>query len=196
MKPIRLPGMDLAANFLNSRSVREKQLIVGFVIALALFVDFTLLVQPVARALFDLAPKVPPLRQELRELTEDVKSRDAIQKKWDEAKQRLQDKEQLFIAADGAPALLENLSKDAQRAGVKITSVEPQESDQGAKHVYGRLPVAIKATAGTNELGRFLSTLETGKTFFCVKDLQIGSNPQNERKHLIQLSLETYKKER
>ena len=198
MKPFkfpRIPGADLAANFLNSRSVREKQLIFGFVIALGLGADLALFVQPVAGILFEFAPKLPPLRQELRELKQDTKSKDAIKKEWEDSRLALQQQQTSFISVDGAPALLEDLSKEAQRSGVKLTALKPSENAEGGKSLYSRLPIEIKAMAGAHELGQFLSNLETGKTFFRVKDLRVTMNPQNERKHLVQLSLETYKKD-
>src|SRR4051812_20274223 len=115
MKPIRVPGFDIAANYLNSRTVREKQMIFGFIIALAVALDFVVLVQPVAKTLFEQAPKLPPLRQELRELRQDMKMKDKIRKEWEDSKKSLAAEESVFVTADGAPALLEDLSREAQK---------------------------------------------------------------------------------
>jgi Tfp pilus assembly protein PilO len=189
-------AFDPVVGFLNKRSTQEKQLIVGAVIVLGVALDFLFLVQPVARTLFEQAPKLPPLRQELKQLRKDLKDKAGIGQRWQAAQAELQEKEKQFVAADGAPALLENLSQEAQRSGVKITSLEPKERSAGEKTIYAPLPIEMKAAAGMHELGSFLSDLETGGGFFRVKDLRISSNQQNERKHLVQLSLETYKKEK
>ena len=50
--------------------------------------------------------------------------------------------------------------------------------------------------AGTHEFGAFLARLENGNTLFKVKDLKISSNPLNERKQLIELSMEAFKKDK
>ena len=180
---MKKPSFDFIANFLNSRNVREKQLLIGFVIVFIFCADYFVLLQPVLSIFTQVSPKVAPLKEELKGLKEDLKSKEAIQKKWEDAKKDLAEKEKFFIAPDETPALLENLSKEALRSGVKITSLEPfdQVRPASAKSVYTSLPIQVKAMAGTHELGNFLSRLETGSTLFKVKDLKISSNPLNER---------------
>jgi len=192
-----MPKLDFFVNLLNQRSERQKQLIIGFVVVLVLFLDFALLVKPTARILFEDVPKIAPLKQELKGLIEDHKNKDEIQKKWEELKLSLKERNSVFISQDETPALLENLSKQAQESGVKITSLEPSgDAAAPSKGSCAPLPIEIKANAGTHELGKFLSNLETGRTFFRVKDLRISANTQSERKHQIDLSLEAYKIEK
>lgn len=194
---MKKPSLDVFANFLNSRNVREKQLIIGFVVVLLFSADYFVLIQPVTKIFSEVSPKVAPLKEELKSLKEDNKNKEAIQKKWEEAKKDLGEKEKFFISPDETPALLENLSKEALRSGVKITSLEPSDAVRGSgKSVYTPLPLEVKAAAGTHELGTFLSRLETGGTLFKVKDLKISSNPLNERKQTVELSMEAFKKDK
>lgn len=198
-KPPKLvvPKLDFIVRLLNQCTERQKQLIIGAVIVSVLFLDFTLLVKPTAKILFEDVPKIAPLKQELKGLIEDDKNKDEIQKKWEELKLSLKERNSAFISQDETPALLENLSKQAQESGVKITSLEPSgEAVVPAKGSYAPFPIEIKASAGTHEFGKFLSNLETGSTFFRVKNLRISSDAQNERKHRIDLSLEAYKIEK
>ena len=197
MKALKKPSFDFIANFLNARNLREKQLIIGFVAVFVFSVDYFILLQPVIRIFSEVSPKMAPLKEELKVLKEDRKNKDAIQKKWEDAKKDLAEKERFFIAPDETPALLENLSKEALRSGVKITSLEPFDQVRGGgKNVYVPLPIEVKAMAGTHEFGTFLARLENGGTLFKVKDLKISSNPLNERKQLIELSMEAYKKDK
>ncbi len=193
------PVFDKAAAFLNARNAREKYMLIAL-IGVALFVvDYFVWLAPVLSAYSEAAPKIAPLREELKQLKEDHKNKDVLREKWETAKKELIEKDHMFIAADETPALLENLSKQAQKAGVRITSLEPSEGvkmSSAKASSYTPLPLQMKASAGAHEFGALLSTLETGSTFFRVKDLRIASNPLNERKHLIELSMEAYKREK
>ena len=194
---IAFPKSDALAAFLNSRNAREKYMLIALFGVFLLTADYFVWLDPTCKAYIAVSPKIVPLREEMKSLREDHKNKDAIQKKWEDAKVELAEKDKMFIAPDETPALLENLSKQAQRAGVKITSLEPFDDPKGGpKGGYSPLPIQIKATAGTHELGALLSNLETGQTFFRVKDLRITSNPLNDRKHTIDLAMEAYRREK
>ena len=200
MKPskFQLPRLDFVANFLNSRNVREKNMIVVFLIVGVFVLDYFLWLQPTLRIYGALYPQIGPLTEDLKGLKEDAKNREIILKRYEKAREDVTEKEKFFVNADETPALLENLSQKAQRSGVKITTLEPMDAvkSAGANALYVALPIQIKATAGTHELGAFLSELETQKPFFRVRDLKISSNPLNERKHQIEMSMEIYRREK
>ena len=190
-------NVDIVANFLNSRTLREKQMIIVFGLVFVFFLDWFVLVQRFSAIFAEVSPKIALLKEELKSLNEDQKNKALITKKWEDAKAALGEKEKMFIAPDETPALLEDLSKLAQQSGVKITSLEPYERKSGSsKALYMPLPLLMKASAGTHEFGAFLARLENGKTFFNVTDLRIAANPLNERKHAIELSMEAYKKDK
>ena len=193
-----VPKFDALAAFLNNRNAREKYLLIAFFGVFLFVVDYYVWLAPVFKVYGEVAPKIPPLKEELKALQDDEKNKDAIRQKSEDAKRELAEKDRLFVAPDETPALLENLSKQAQRAGVKITSLEPSDVPpvRGAKSSYSLLPIQVKAAAGTHELGAFLSNLETGGTFFQIEELRIASNPANERKHTVELSMEAYKREK
>ena len=195
--PLKVPGIDRFANFLNSRTLREKQMIIIFGLVFIFFLDILLVIQPFAKMFTEVAPKITPLKEELKSLRDDLKNKTQIRQRWEDAKKEMEEKERSFIAPDETPALLENLSKEAQKSGVKITSLEPSDSKaSGSKSLYAVLPIQVKAGAGTHELGSFLSRLQNSATFFRVADLKINTNPINERKHLIEITMEALKKDK
>ena len=195
--PAKKFNIDIVANFLNSRTLREKQMIIVFGLCFVFFLDWFLVVQRFSAMFAEVSPKIAILKEERKSLKEDQKNKDAIKKKWEDAKHDLTEKEGMFIAPDETPALLEELSKLALQSGVKITSLEPFDRKSRDKALlYTALPLQMKASAGTHEFGSFLARLENGKTFFKVTDLRIASNPLNERRHSIELSMEVYKKDK
>ncbi len=197
LKALKVPGADLIANFLNSRNVREKQMIIVFMVIFVVAVDYLVWLNPVMHFLFDVAPKISPLKTELEDLKAEQRDKESIRKKWGEARVQLSDREKMFIAPDETPALLEQLSKIAQKSGVRIVSLEPSDTkSSSSKKMYTPLPILVKASAGTHEFGAFLAQLETGGTFFSIKNLKISANPTNERKHLIELTMEAVKRDK
>ena len=196
MKPA-LPKtlLDPIVNFLNARAPRERLFMVGFAAALVLALDFLFWLQPVSSAISATWPKLATRQAELDELRTDKKDEALIQKKWEEIQKQLQDNESRIGASSQISAVLESLSKLASESGIRITSLKPVENvSPAANKLYYAVPIQLTATAGTHELGRFLMRLETADTFYKITDLKITANPSNEKKHLVELMLETYKK--
>lgn len=196
--PFPMPRFDAVTSFLNSRNAREKYMLITFFGVFLFVADYFIWLSPVFEIYNQASPKIGVLREELKQLKEDQKNKDEIRTKWEKAKEEIGRKDRMFIAPNETPALLENLSRQAQRSGVKILSLEPFDIPKtaSARGSYTPLPIQLNASAGTHEFGAFLSNLESGGTFFRIKDLRIASNPSNERKHTIELSMEAYKREK
>ena len=183
------------ATFLNARAPRERLFIVGFAAAFLFFLIYMFWLQPMTNALMQTIPALSSQEARLEEMRDDKKNAVAIGQKWDATKKELQDKESRIGASSEIAPLLENLSKQASESGVRITSLKPIELlNPAAGKLYFSVPIQIKATAGTHALGAFLMRLETGGTFFKVTDLKISANTADERKHLIEMMVETYRK--
>ena len=187
--------MDPVANFLNSRAPRERLFMVGFAIALVLALDYLFWLQPVTRTIAATWPKLSVHQAELDELRLDKKNENLIQKKWEETRKRLEDNEGRIGASSQIATVLENLSKLASDSGIRITSLKPVENiNPSRSKLYYAVPIRLSATAGTHEMGVFLMRLEMADTFYKITDLKIAANPSNEKKHLVELMVETYKK--
>ncbi len=187
--------IDVLADFVNRRSVREKLLILGFSGILFLSLDYFLWLSPVMKSLSHTIPAYMASETELQNMRDDKKNETDILKRLERTEVELQLREKAIEAGSQMDTLLEALSKQAAQSGVRITSLSPLEEGGGKKvGIYSSIPIAIKATAGTHELGAFLSSLENGETEFKVLDLKVGENSQNQKKHLIEMKVETYRK--
>ncbi len=187
--------LDFLADFLNTRTPREKLMFVTFGLVFLLFLDYIFWLSPATQSLTRTLPTLSSLGVELSDLKEDKKNQLMIQKKWEEVRNELADKEKGFEVSDQLPALLENLSKLAVESGVRITSLKPIEVPvSSSKKLYFSVPVQIHATATTHELGNFLSKLETGVSFFKITNLKIASTTTDLRRHSAEMLVETYRK--
>ncbi|MBI3252076.1 MAG: type 4a pilus biogenesis protein PilO [Candidatus Omnitrophica bacterium] len=184
-----------AGDFLNKRNPREKMLIIFLAAAVVLSLDIMAVVLPTFSGLVRTLPELRGAKQNLADLREDAKNEGAIHKKWEGSRAALTDGEKAFVAPNEVPALLENLSQLAHGAGLKIMSLNPAEPPKGqAGNAYAPIPIKISAVAGTHEFGRFLATLESGSTFFRVTDIRVSTNFSDEKRHLIELGIEAYRK--
>ena len=167
------------------------------VMAALLFIalDYFIFVQPISQAFLKTGPELASLKRARQILKEDKNNQDMIEKNWKIVTERLTAEEKRFVAPNGLPALLENLSKLAQDSGVKIISLKPVEGPSAAKATpFTRVPIELKAVAGTHELGRLLERLEGGPTFFRVTDMKITASQTESNKHSVELLFETYRR--
>ena len=189
------PAAERAVYLFNARSVREKVMIILFAAVAVIFLDYWILIRPIVQVFGDTLPKLTVLEGQLQDQTKDKNNKPLILKQWSEAKDMLGEKEKSLIAPGELPALLENLSKLAQDSEVKILSLKPVEIPEAAKeNHYREIPIQMNAVAGTHSLGQFLARLESGATFFRVKNLKITAGPTESNRQLLELSLECYGK--
>ena len=179
--------------FLENRDQSQKSLIVGALFALVLLVDYLVLVRPVIYVFTQAAPELVTENEKLRALREDKGNHANIDKLWATTREKLAEADKQFIPQEEISSLLESLSKLAQASQVKIISLKPLEtSAEGAE--LTKIPIHINAVAATHDLGKFISSLESGPVFFKVINLRITTNSSDERRHIVELSIETYAK--
>jgi type II secretory pathway component PulM len=196
VRKIRIPPVfDGIAQFMNSRTLREKQMIVIFSVIIVAAVDYLLWFQPVLGVIGRHWPEIAALSQRRTEMKRLKDNESEVRRRAAESEAELAAREGVFVESDEIPALLENLSGEAQKSGVRIVSLKPVEASASARGAYLSVPIQIKATAGMHELGAFLSRLETGDTYFRVLDLKIAPNSSDERRHGVDLAVETLRRE-
>lgn len=191
------PALEKAGAFYTALNMREKTMLVVFAAVFILVVDYWLFLRPVMRVFTETMPQLSTLDAELDGLRTDKKNRPLLAKSWEDTKARVAEREETFITRDRVPALLENISKLALDSSVKILSLRPisvpADKSARAPKGYALVPIRLNAIAGTHELGSFLARVESGPTFFRVKDVRIvGQGEQDTRRHMIEVNLETY----
>ena len=195
-------GLVLFQKFINERNPREKQMISILGLLGILFLDYWLLIQPVVKIFSQNMSQSQAMELELRGLKEDKKNEKFIEKNWNQAKLKLMESEKRFITPNEMPTFLENISKLALDSGVKVIMLQPVDrpdkiAQDGKKEIslYMGALFKMSAVGGTHEFGKFLSWLETNPTFIKVTEIKISPNSADDRKHILELSFEVYRKE-
>lgn len=185
---------DKAVLTMNSRTSREKKLILAFAAAILIVIDYFVLLHPTIDTFMRVSPALSEARVRLDGLRDDRKNAELIERKWTQMRERLDTTEKRFIAPGEIPRLLENLSQLAQESNVKILTLRPVDVADPEPGPYVKIPIRISALAGTHELGAFLARLEGAQTFFRVTDLKIKEYPPDPHRHSVDLRLEGYRR--
>lgn len=182
--------------FWNTRSAREKNMILALLFLVILFVDYSLLIRPVQGFYANTLPKLGEVKRELRTLREDSKNKEKIQSGWESAKVSLAEQEKKFIDWDEISFLIQRLSETAASCGIKVAAIQPSDIQHsaGAKGGYVAISVELTAFGGTHELGRFLEKIETGPLFLKVVQIEIKENPADPRRHSVRLKIQSFRK--
>ncbi len=191
---MKLP-LDGLIEFWNTRTAREKNMLVVCLICFIIALDYLLFIRPVQAIYADTLPQLGTLKKELRGLKQDRKNKEGIEKNWMDAKARLAEAEARFVAWDEMSGMLDRVSQLAQSSGVKIMSLAPVEV-KGARTggLYRPLPIVISGLGGAHAIGKFLEKLESNRTFFRVTGMRIAENPSDVKRHLVELRVETLRK--
>lgn len=185
---------DSVQSFIQSRTAREKKMLMILAAGLVLFVDYWLFILPMTFFSQKTLPRLVAVKEEARMLREDWKNKTQIEKSWEDSKREMEALEKGLMSGDEIPGVLESLSKEAQKAGLKITSLKPLETNGSDRGFYVKIPITIHAIAGSHELGSFLERLEGGKIFFRVRDLHVQGNPADSKRHLVEMQIEAFQR--
>lgn len=187
-------SLEKLTQFFNGRSPREKIIMIGAGVCFVVLVDFALILQPLGAKLFSVQPQLQALGKEAKELKQDRKDKEKIESEWKAIHEQIAGLDQRFALSSEASA--ENLSVMARESGVKILSLAPVEKPKGgaAASSSGQTGIKIDASAGAHALGKFLAKIETSPLFFRVTHLTIRENAGDVKNHLIEMSVECYRK--
>lgn len=200
MKNLKMPGgikdfIDKTANFINERTPQEKKMILILGVCVIMALDYWIVLKPIITSFSKNTPLINELKKEVKTHKEDKKNERIIKKDWQAVREKLDGMEKSFISTDEIPVLLENLSRLASEAQVRIISLKPMETQKGDRTgPYKRTPIKIEASASTHAFGNFLSKLETGTAFYRVTNLRISGNDAGGASHVMDLELEAYQK--
>lgn len=187
-------SLETITQFFNSRNQRDKVLLIGVGVILALTIDVLFFVEPGLNTFFKNQPELEALSEELRGLERDQMDEKKIESELKVISGRAVELDHRCAISSEASA--ENLSVFAQGSGVKILSLTPSEklksSLTGAFFIQS--PIKINASAGLHAFGNFLAKIENSPLFFRITRLTVKEDPIDIRNHQIEMSVECYQK--
>jgi len=186
---IKLP-IDFKAN--------KKQTIIFIALtsAILLFLYVTFLLKPQIVNAVQAMGEVSRIGFELGSAQADVAKIAKYKNDIELHRQKINSYEDMLPIEQEIPALLEELSGMAKASNVKIVEIVPVVSKESnaprPNQIYREIPILISAKCGYNDLGSFISRLESANRFMKVADLHIKANKDNPKKHDVELMVLTY----
>ena len=133
------------------------------------------------------------LTRNVQNTAKDAANIDNLRRRLEDLKAKANFYEQKLPREKDIPSLLESLSKVAKDSQVKIVEIQPRDKDiREVGGMYLEVPIAIKASCGYHQLGRFINELESGPRFIRISDIEIKGNPRDYRKHNVHLLLSMF----
>ena len=119
-----------------------------------------------------------------------------IKTQYENLKGRSQALEKKLPSQDEISILLQDFSKVAESAGVRILSIKPLEVlDEGtaaAGQFFSEYPILIEARAGYHQCGIFVNKLENMERFIRIDAVDIKGQTADPRHHDIRLRVSAY----
>ncbi|MBL7070038.1 MAG: type 4a pilus biogenesis protein PilO [Candidatus Omnitrophica bacterium] len=172
---------------------KQKIILIVVVTLVLAYLDFSFVIGMQSGSLKQLNQKISKVKSDIDNTKRELIRMQQLEGAPEKAK--LVTKE--FIAEEGIPMLLSEISNISNKDKIKITQIEPLKNPDRIPDLPGAanlLPVAIdlEITGGYHQLGAFLSDLENSANFIAVNQISIISQGDDYNIQRISLRLITY----
>ncbi len=179
----------------NKMNEKNPFMVIAGVFTVILVVFYLFPLQFQIKTLQTVNPKIEELTNDVTETKNNIlrvnqykKEVANLESKYENLQRRIKQKEDI-------PFLLENISRIADKHGVRIEQIMPQtaidepllENDEGK---YFSIPIIIEAQSGFHNFGMFLNQLEREGVFLRLTDYSIQTGIDDPHLCLINLSIE------
>ncbi|MFZ5801187.1 MAG: type 4a pilus biogenesis protein PilO [Candidatus Omnitrophota bacterium] len=172
-------------------------LLLGGIVFLILLLDFFVLLRPQLSVLSQVSGQVKSLRVERDGAKRDLASIDAFRKRLKVLKEKNLSVDQGMVKEEAIPAVVENLSKIAKQANVKINQIKPERDEEtrvavATEGTVYSLPITIEARCSYHQLGRLVNRIENDVLFMRIVGLEILPSTGEGMRHNIKMEVATY----
>ncbi|HQO57101.1 MAG TPA: type 4a pilus biogenesis protein PilO [Candidatus Omnitrophota bacterium] len=184
--------MGSAVNKINEKN--PSFLLAGiFTVILVVFYLFPLQFQ--LKTLQAINPKLEELNRETTETRNNILRVTQYKKELSRLEEKYQNLQRRIKRKEDIPFLLENISRIADKHGVKIEQILPQtaindpvlENNEGK---YFSIPIVIEAESGYHPFGRFLNEMERDGIFLRLPNFSIETGREDQQTASINLAIE------
>jgi Tfp pilus assembly protein PilO len=178
----------------NGLNEHVRYSIFGFFVLLVVLSDVFFLVLPQCGSIVDVNNQIKQLSQDTAQVLNDKQRIDQLKNNLEQTRLTLDAMNAKVRPLQEVPAILDAISRIANKYDVKIDQLIPQKQVQESLtqsedgHYYA-LPIAIQARCGYHMFGRFLNKLENSDLYFSLKDLIIQDDEKDLQMHSFTLTI-------
>ena len=180
-------------------SKRKILLIYGLSALFILVGYFYLFFRPSVAKIAELNPEIRELKIAIKSIEDELQRGPKFSERLKVLEAKLGGYEERLSRERQLPVLLENLSRMAEEAHVKILTITPHDTGRKARRgmdeeesVYQEIPIAITAQSGYHELGSFIDRLESGQRYMQVSHVKINPGQADSEKHKVEFVVYAY----
>ncbi len=177
-------------------AIQEKNpyLIVCGIVFGVLVIDYFAVLQFQLAALTSLTPKINALSQETKETTDNAARMPQYEREVKSLSEKIEKISQKVKPKGEMPLIIENISRIANKSGVKIDQIMPDQSAEkqvlkNKQGVYYSIPILVEARSGYHQFGHFFNQLEVEGIFMDIPEFSIMGNASEPMQHKIKLTL-------
>ena len=164
-----------------------------FTVILVVFYLFPLQFQ--LKTLQAINPKIEELTREVTETKNNILRVNQYKKELSRLEDKYQNLQRRIKRKEDIPFLLENISRIADKHGVKIEQILPQtamndpilESNEGK---YFSIPIVVEAQSGYHQFAQFLNELEREGVFLRLPNFSIQTGIEDSQTVSVNLAIE------
>ena len=186
---------DQMGSMVNKINEKSPFFLLAGIFAVILVVFYLFPLQFQLKTLQAINPKIEELNREVTETKNNIlrvnqykKELSRVEGKYENLQRRIKRKEDI-------PLLLENISRIADRYGVRIEQILPQtamndpilENNEGK---YFSIPIVIEAQSGYHQFGQFLNELEREGVFLRLPNFSLQTGIADSQMVSINLAIE------
>ncbi len=189
-------------NLVSKLDDRQKKVLLGIILFAVALVDYFVLMYPFQiRTLLTLNPKIEVLDKDIKQAKLDLQHIQDYQNQIAVFRGKLMLLSNRIVAKEAMPLVLDNISRLANNANIRINQLMPQKDAQEVVLTnddgkYYSLPILVEGRGGYHQWGRFINSLESDTIFMSISNFTIAANPDDPIRHSAKMIIKAYVLER
>jgi len=184
--------MDKISELISKANEKNPYYVICGFLVLLLLVDYFCVLQFQIGALNSLSPQIATLSNDIHTANTNIQKSPQYRTDLKFLKEKLNKVNLKIRSKEEVPLILENISRIANKNGLKIEKIIPQtaEADPILKNEDGQyfsVPIDIEAKSSYHDFARFINQLETEEIFLMIPEISILKNNDDMMHHSIVL---------
>jgi len=178
----------------NAINAKNPFLLIGIVLLVVFILDYLFVMQFQLGTLRSLSPKIKELSEEVKTTKKNIELLPQFRKELTRLSGELGDINRKIRTRQDIPAILEDISRLANKNGVKIQQIMPNTSVeksllQNEDGQYFSIPIIMEARSGYHQFGKFLNQLENEDVLLQTRDFTIAASKES-LSHAIKITFD------
>jgi len=187
----------LISSKLTALDEKNRYYVLGGILLFIFLLDYFLIMQPQLKTMMALNPKITILAKDFKRVKGDIPRYNQYQEEVLKLREKKMVSGTKILLKEEISMILENISRIANRVGVRINQIMPIKDSQQLALTnedgnYYTLPILVDAKGGYHDIGRFFNQVENDPIFMSITDFDITANTSDPTHHSTRITIKAY----